>query len=70
MRWFLERAGPVPRFAQSVWMRIPAGLKGEAFVAALQAILDRHDVLRLRLVWSAADDEWLVDIGPPGDRGR
>ena len=49
MRWFAERGGPVGRFSQSMLLRSPAGLRGEHLSAALQALLDHHDALRLRL---------------------
>ena len=49
MRWFAERGGPVGRFSQSMLLRSPAGLRGAHLTAALQALLDHHDALRLRL---------------------
>ncbi len=49
MRWLSERGGPVGRFSQSLLLRSPAGLRQEHLAAALQALLDHHDALRLRL---------------------
>ena len=49
MRWLCERGGPVGRFSQSLLLRSPAGLRQEDLAAALQALLDHHDALRLRL---------------------
>ena len=49
MRWLKERGGPLGRFSQSMLLRVPAGLLEDDLRAALQAVLDRHDALRLRL---------------------
>lgn len=47
--WLREQDGPVAGFHQSMVVRVPAALREEDLVAALQAVLDRHDALRLRL---------------------
>ncbi|MCB5179021.1 non-ribosomal peptide synthetase [Streptomyces antimicrobicus] len=47
--WLREQGGPVAGFHQSALVRVPAGLREEDLLAALQAVLDRHDALRLRL---------------------
>ena len=44
-----ERGGPLERFNQSMLLRVPAGLREADLTAALQAVLDHHDALRLRL---------------------
>ena len=49
MRWLSGRGGPVGRFSQSLLLRSPSGLRDEHLAAALQALLDHHDALRLRL---------------------
>ena len=71
MRWLLERGGPIERFNQAMLLQVPAGLREDHLVAALQALLDHHDALRLRLV-GAADGrrEWSLEIAPPGARAR
>ena len=66
MRWLKERGGPLGRFSQSMLLRVPAGLRQDHLAAALQAVLDHHDALRLRLDASAADGEWDLEIAPPG----
>jgi amino acid adenylation domain-containing protein/non-ribosomal peptide synthase protein (TIGR01720 family) len=43
----------------------PVGLTGTALVAALQAVLDHHDALRMRL-HRADDDRWRIEIMPRG----
>ena len=50
MRWFDERGMLAGRYAQSVVVPVPAGLDGARLTAGLQAVLDRHDMLRGRLV--------------------
>ena len=64
MRWFAERGGPVGRFSQSMLLRSPAGLRPERLSAALQALLDHHDALRLRL--DAGGAEWSFAVMPIG----
>ena len=66
MRWLKERGGPLERFSQAMLLRVPAGLREEHLQAALQALLDHHDALRLRLDAGAADGEWRLEIAPPG----
>ena len=56
MRWLLERGGPIERFNQAMLLQVPAGLQGEHLIAALQAVLDHHDALRLRLDASAGSE--------------
>ncbi|MBB4685797.1 non-ribosomal peptide synthetase [Amycolatopsis jiangsuensis] len=49
LRRFTER-GPMPaRFAQSMLLRVPAGTSIERLRQVLDALLDRHDLLRGRL---------------------
>ncbi|MEV6971962.1 amino acid adenylation domain-containing protein [Kitasatospora sp. NPDC093806] len=51
--------GPAREFAQYATVTLPAGARTEELLPALQAVLDRHDALRLRLtepvpgLWSA-----------------
>ena len=49
MRWLLERGGPLDRFNQSMLLQVPAGMREADLTSALQAVLDHHDALRLRL---------------------
>ncbi|MFF5078189.1 amino acid adenylation domain-containing protein [Actinoplanes sp. NPDC000266] len=48
MAWLREQDTPIGTFSQSVLLRVPAALTREALTGALQAVLDRHDVLRAR----------------------
>ncbi|MFE2325816.1 amino acid adenylation domain-containing protein [Streptomyces sp. NPDC059385] len=52
MHELVERAGPAAltgSFSQSMLLRVPAGLELPRLEAALQRLLDHHDVLRARL---------------------
>ena len=49
MHWLLERGGPIERFHQAMLLQVPAGVHEDHLIAALQAVLDHHDALRLRL---------------------
>jgi len=59
MRWLLERGGPIERFNQAMLLQVPAGLQEDHLRSALQAVLDHHDALRLRLDVSAG--KWRVE---------
>ncbi|AJE81512.1 amino acid adenylation domain-containing protein [Streptomyces albus] len=60
--WLRERGGPVDEFEQNVLVRVPGGGDEAGLLAALQALLDRHDALRMRL----GRDPWSLEVGPPG----
>ncbi|WP_229797823.1 condensation domain-containing protein, partial [Planomonospora parontospora] len=65
MHWLRELPGPVRDFSQTVVLQVPPGLGLEALTAALQAVLDRHDTLRLTC---PDGGRWLDGADPaPGD---
>ncbi|MEW2045162.1 amino acid adenylation domain-containing protein [Streptomyces sp. NPDC005476] len=69
VHWLHGQGGPVAGFHQSMLVRVPAGLREKDLLTALQAVLDRHDALRLRLgVGSAgdADGRWTLEVGARG----
>ncbi|MFD8530672.1 amino acid adenylation domain-containing protein, partial [Streptosporangium canum] len=49
MAWLAERGGPIGGFSQTVVLRVPSDLGLDHLTLAVQAVLDRHDVLRLRV---------------------
>ncbi|NGO71809.1 non-ribosomal peptide synthetase, partial [Streptomyces boncukensis] len=49
VHWLRELGGPVDGFHQSVVVRTPAGASLPVLARALQAVLDHHDALRIRL---------------------
>ncbi|MEU5092044.1 non-ribosomal peptide synthase/polyketide synthase [Streptomyces sp. NPDC021356] len=61
--WLAERGGPADGFAQSLAVRVPAGLRRGDLLTALQAVLDHHDALRMRL---ADGEPWSLEIGERG----
>nr|WP_253774194.1 non-ribosomal peptide synthetase [Goodfellowiella coeruleoviolacea] len=64
VHWLAERGGPIGTFTQSVVLQVPAGAEKQRLVRALQAVLDRHDALRLRLTTDTG--RWALDVGAPG----
>ena len=66
MHWLLGRGGSIGRFSQSMLLEVPARLTEEQLVRVLQALLDHHDALRLRLVGASDNAEWSLEIAPPG----
>ncbi|MGH3640792.1 MAG: condensation domain-containing protein, partial [Mycobacterium sp.] len=49
MRWLHDVDGPVEQFNQAVEVQAPAGVTEADVVVVLQALLDRHAILRLRV---------------------
>ena len=49
MRWLEDGGGPYDAFAQAVVVRVPAGIREELLGAALAALVDTHDMLRMRV---------------------
>ena len=78
MRWLHSVDGPVDQFNQTVVVQAPAGVTEADVVVVLQALLDRHAMLRLRVEddgaggWSLTVPEaGSVDAGGlPADRRR
>ncbi|WP_124285810.1 non-ribosomal peptide synthetase [Streptomyces sp. ADI92-24] len=63
--WLLERPGSTDGYNQSGVLRTPAGADGDRLVAALQLLIDHHDMLRLR-VSGPAGGEPVLEALPPG----
>ncbi|MDT5218858.1 MAG: hypothetical protein QOF15_963, partial [Mycobacterium sp.] len=71
MRWLLGRewtGGPVEQFNQTLVTQAPAGVTEADVVAVLQALLDRHAMLRLRVDAQGAQGikEWSLEVPEPG----
>jgi len=66
MHWLLGRGGSIGRFSQSMLLQVPARLTEEQLVGVLQALLDHHDALRVRLVGASDSAEWSLEIPEPG----
>nr|WSW64832.1 amino acid adenylation domain-containing protein [Streptomyces sp. NBC_00995] len=63
--WLLARPGSTDGYNQSGVLRTPAGADGDTLVAALQLLIDHHDMLRLR-VRRSHGDEPVLEALPPG----
>ncbi|MFC9328958.1 amino acid adenylation domain-containing protein [Kitasatospora sp. NPDC057015] len=63
--WLRGRGGPVARFGQTTVVSVPGGLDRARLTAALDALTDRHDALRLRL-HVASDGGWTQEVRPAG----
>ncbi|MFJ8230002.1 amino acid adenylation domain-containing protein [Streptomyces sp. NPDC094448] len=66
MHWLRERGGPLDRFNQSTVLRVPADLRFEPLMTAVQAVLDHHDALRMRVTESADSAGPACEIAEPG----
>ncbi|WP_053760714.1 non-ribosomal peptide synthetase [Streptomyces sp. AS58] len=65
VRWLEELGGPIDGFQQSVLLQTPPGLKVEHLSSAVQAVLDRHDALRMRLIRDQ-DGRWGLNVPQSG----
>ncbi|MEV7009218.1 amino acid adenylation domain-containing protein [Streptosporangium sp. NPDC051022] len=63
--WLAEQEGPLDGYHQSMSLSVPEGTTPERLTAALQAVLDRHDVLRMRTS-PLAVRPWTLRIRPAG----
>ncbi|WP_432826776.1 amino acid adenylation domain-containing protein [Dactylosporangium sp. CA-092794] len=63
MHWLREVDGPIDGFNQSAVVQVPARLGWEPLLAALQAVVDRHDLLRARLDRTGG---WSMLVPSPG----
>ncbi|CAL2072258.1 Carrier domain-containing protein [Streptomyces murinus] len=62
MAWLGELGGPVDTYNQSLVLRSPAGFGAEDAVRVVQALLDTHDILRLRVPGGAGAIRGGADI--------
>ncbi len=63
MTWMYEH-GNFRRFTQNVLVRLPEGITGQRVEQVLQALLDRHDMLRA--VLDERDGDYRLATRPPG----
>uniref|UniRef100_UPI0005176683 condensation domain-containing protein n=1 Tax=Streptomyces sp. CNS654 TaxID=1506995 RepID=UPI0005176683 len=69
MLWFDERDGAVDPFHQGMLLTVPPDLGEDRLTAAVQALLDHHDALRLRRNQVSAGTEgrpWTLEVLPVG----
>ena len=65
MRWLQGVEGPVEQFNQTVVVQAPAGVSEADVVVVLQALLDRHAMLRLR-VDADGGEGWSLQVPEAG----
>ncbi|MBY0289721.1 MAG: amino acid adenylation domain-containing protein, partial [Mycobacteriaceae bacterium] len=65
MRWLQGIGGPVEQYNQTVVIQAPAGVVGADVVVVLQALLDRHAMLRLR-VDAEGVEGWSLEVPAAG----
>ena len=65
MHWLQDMQGPVEQFNQTVLVQAPAGVTEADVVVVLQALLDRHAMLRLRVDDDGAGG-WSLTVPEPG----
>ncbi|WP_139333252.1 non-ribosomal peptide synthetase, partial [Mycobacterium sp. SP-6446] len=61
MRWLHDVDGPVEQFNQTVVVQAPAGVTESDVVLVVQALIDRHAMLRLRV-----GEDWSLTVPEPG----
>ncbi|MBL1087718.1 non-ribosomal peptide synthetase, partial [Streptomyces actinomycinicus] len=67
MRWFDARGGGVDAFYQAMLLEVPAALGEDRITAAVQALVDHHDALRLSRTPGGADGgSCTLEVGPVG----
>ncbi|WP_460745720.1 non-ribosomal peptide synthase/polyketide synthase, partial [Nocardia goodfellowii] len=64
-RFMAERPGSFRRFHQAVALALPAGIDRAGIAATIDAVLDRHDMLRARLTRDA-EGQYRVETAAPG----
>ncbi|MFC9997509.1 amino acid adenylation domain-containing protein [Nocardia sp. NPDC127526] len=65
VRWLTERGGGFRRVNQTLTVDLPAGVEHGSLLAAVGALVDRHDMLRSRL-YRDKYGEWQFETLPPG----
>nr|WP_245836121.1 non-ribosomal peptide synthetase [Mycobacterium rhizamassiliense] len=65
MRWLQGIGGRIDQFNQTMMVTAPAGVSRADVVVVLQALLDRHPMLRLRVEDDAAGG-WSFEVPEPG----
>ncbi|MFA5707932.1 amino acid adenylation domain-containing protein [Mycolicibacterium sp.] len=64
MRWLHSLDGPVDQFNQTVVLQAPEGVGEDDVLVVLQAVLDRHPLLRLRV--DDVDGQWALTAPEEG----
>ena len=65
MHWLRQHGGPIGSFHQAMLLSVPSGMRQADLLGAVQAVLDHHDALRLRLD-VLAGGAWGLEVAPCG----
>ena len=65
LTWLTEQGGPFRGLSQARFLRTPAGMDLDGLHRTVQAVLDRHDLLRSTFA-GAQDGTWRFHAGPVG----
>ncbi|WP_405887415.1 non-ribosomal peptide synthase/polyketide synthase [Streptomyces sp. NBC_01136] len=65
--YMLELGGGYDRFAMAMLLDLPEDIDADDLHATLQAVIDRHDILRSRLILDGTD--WSLRVGPADSVG-
>ncbi|WP_444947841.1 amino acid adenylation domain-containing protein [Micromonospora ureilytica] len=66
LRWLDETGGPIDAFSQSIVLATPAGATEADLAAVLNALTDRHDLLRSRLIRATPTAPGRLHVAPRG----
>ncbi|TGD83902.1 amino acid adenylation domain-containing protein, partial [Mycolicibacterium sp. CH28] len=66
MRWLHDVPGPVDQFNQAVLIQAPVGVTEADVLVVLQAVLDRHAMLRLCVDDDDGAGGWTLSVPEPG----
>ncbi|MEU5093034.1 condensation domain-containing protein, partial [Streptomyces sp. NPDC021356] len=66
MKELASRGGPFAEFNQSTVLRVPPALSRQTLTRALQAVLDHHDALRMRLTVPDGTEDWSLEVTEAG----
>ncbi|MEU7429198.1 condensation domain-containing protein, partial [Streptomyces sp. NPDC040750] len=67
MLWYDARGGDIDAFHQAMLLEVPAELREDHVVAAVQALVDHHDALRLTRTPCGQDNgAWSLQVNPVG----
>lgn len=64
IRWLVERAKSFAHFSHAVVLNTPAAVDADGLRRTVQAVLDRHDLLRSRLRYEGPG--WSFEVAPSG----
>nr|WP_277349053.1 condensation domain-containing protein [Streptomyces sp. HNM0575] len=68
LEWLRELGGPLGEYSQSTVLQVPAAMRWEQLLVAVQALVDRHQLLRSRLdrTGDGGDGPWRLEVPEPG----